>query len=54
MKNKPTEYMNCGVCKKRRSCWNTNRYGDAGENGKIPFPRNAVCASFTYDKRETE
>ena len=46
-----TEHRNCGLCDKRRNCWNTERYGDFGERGKRPFPREAVCASFTYDEK---
>ena len=49
---KTTEYRNCGVCEKRRQCWNTERYGEIGERGKRPFPRDAVCASFTCQKKE--
>ena len=54
MGKKATEYRNCGVCDKRRNCWNTERYGDLGERGKRPFPRDAVCVSFTCNtKKET-
>ena len=48
-----TKYRNCGVCDKRRNCWNTEHYGDLGERGKRPFPRNAVCTSFTCKDKET-
>lgn len=50
---KATENRNCGLCEKRRNCWNTERYGDRGERGKRPFPREAVCDSFQLDKELT-
>ena len=52
--DKPTEYRNCGVCDKRRQCWNTERYGDLGERGKRPFPTEAVCDFFRSDDADKE
>lgn len=45
-------FKNCSCCELRRTCgtWNTERYGDYGERGKLPFPDNCVCMQFKYDK----
>ena len=51
--DRATEYRNYGVCEKRRQCWNTERYGEVGEIGKRPFPRESVCLSFTCKKETT-
>lgn len=50
---KATDNRNCGLCEKRRNCWKPERYGDRGERGKRPFPREAVCDSFQLDKELT-
>lgn len=51
---KPSEYRNCGLCAKRRDCWNTERYGDFGEKGKRPFPRDGVCSAFSTDSKRKD
>ena len=48
---KATANENCSLCEKRRGCWNSDRYGDRGENGKKPYPDKGVCHSFKYDKK---
>lgn len=51
---KPSEYRNCSLCAKRRDCWNTERYGDFGEKGKRPFPRDGVCSAFSTDNKRKD